>query len=159
MLHQVEQPPRYDNRVRLGQERDDLGNRLIEIQWRWHDQDIALVHRSQDIVARELARSGLGTFHIRRPMEIKTTSTTHFLGTTRMHDDPRSGVVDREGRVHGVENLYVTGSSVFPSGGYANPTLTIVALSLRLAERIRNEAGVAAPLVDLPSGTRRAPIG
>lgn len=159
VLHQVEQPPRYDNRVRLGQERDDLGNRLIEIQWRWHDQDIALVHRSQDIVARELARSGLGTFHIRRPMEIKTTSTTHFLGTTRMHDDPRSGVVDREGRVHGVENLYVTGSSVFPSGGYANPTLTIVALSLRLAERIRREAGAAAPLVDLPSGTRRAPIG
>jgi choline dehydrogenase-like flavoprotein len=142
VLHQVEQPPRYDNRVRLGEERDDLGNRRIEIQWRWHDQDIALFHKAQDILARELARSGVGTFNIRRPLEIKTTSTTHFLGTTRMHDDPRCGVVDRNGRVHGVDNLFVTGSSVFPSGGYANPTLTIVALSLRLAERIRETARI-----------------
>ncbi|SEM40210.1 Choline dehydrogenase [Pseudoxanthomonas sp. GM95] len=140
VLHQAEQPPRYDNRVRLGEERDDLGNRRIEIQWRWHDQDIALVHKTQDIFARELARSGVGTFEIRRPFEVKTTSTTHFLGTTRMHDDPRSGVVDRDGRVHGVDNLFVTGSAVFPSGGYANPTLTIVALSLRLADRIRRQS-------------------
>jgi choline dehydrogenase-like flavoprotein len=141
VLHQVEQPPRHDNRVRLGQERDDLGNRLAEIQWRWHDQDIALVQKSQEIMARELERSGVGTFNIRRPFEIKTSSTTHYLGSTRMHDNPRCGVVDRHGRVHGVDNLFVTGSAVFPSGGYANPTLTIVALSLRLADRIRQEAG------------------
>lgn len=140
VLHQAEQPPRHDNRVRLGQERDDLGNRLIDIQWRWHDQDVAMVHKAQDIVARELARSGVGTFNIRRPFEVKTSSTTHYLGTTRMHDDPRRGVVDRDGRVHGVDNLFVGGSAVFPSGGYANPTLTIVALSLRLADRIRAQA-------------------
>ena len=55
-----------------------------------------------------------------------------------MSDDPRSGVVDRNGRVHGVDNLYVAGSSVFPCAGHANPTLTIVALSLRLADRLSN---------------------
>jgi len=142
VLHQAEQPPRYDNRVRLGEERDDLGNRRIEIQWRWHDRDVALVEKAQDILARELKRSGVGEFSIRRPMEIKTSSTTHFSGTTRMHDDPREGVVDRNCRVHGVDNLFISGSSVFPTGGYANPTLTIVALSLRLADRIRQEAGV-----------------
>jgi len=54
-----------------------------------------------------------------------------------MHADPRCGVVDPDGRVHGVPNLYVSGSSVFPSGGYANPTLTIVALAIRLADHLR----------------------
>lgn len=61
----------------------------------------------------------------------------HHMGTTRMHADPRLGVVDPDGRVHGAPNLYVTGSSVFPSGGYANPTLTIVALAIRLADHLR----------------------
>jgi choline dehydrogenase-like flavoprotein len=53
-----------------------------------------------------------------------------------MHDDPRFGVVDRNCRVHGIVNLFIAGSSVFPTAGYANPTLTIVALSLRLADHL-----------------------
>ena len=54
-----------------------------------------------------------------------------------MHDDPTRGVVDRDGKVHGLANLYVTGSSVFPTSGYANPTLTLVALALRLADHLK----------------------
>jgi choline dehydrogenase-like flavoprotein len=61
----------------------------------------------------------------------------HHIGTTRMADDPREGVVDADCRVHGVSNLYVAGSSVFPTAGNANPTLTIVALALRLADRLK----------------------
>jgi choline dehydrogenase-like flavoprotein len=61
----------------------------------------------------------------------------HHLGTTRMHTDPAMGVVDGDCRVHGMSNLYITGGSVFPTGGYANPTLTIAALALRLAEHLR----------------------
>jgi len=139
VLHQAEQPPRHDNRVRLGEARDDLGQRRVRIDWRWHEEDMARVQRSQQIMARELQRSGLGRFHVQQPLEIKTTSTTHFMGTTRMHDDPRHGVVDRNGRVHGVRNLYVAGSSVFPGAGYANPTLTLVALALRLGEQLRRQ--------------------
>ena len=60
------------------------------------------------------------------------------MGTTRMHVDPREGVVDGNCRVHGVSNLFIAGPSVFPTVGYANPVLTIVALSLRLADHIRN---------------------
>ena len=60
----------------------------------------------------------------------------HHMGTTRMHPDPRRGVLDEHARVHGVSNLFVAGSSVFPTSGFANPTLTIVALTLRLAEHI-----------------------
>ena len=59
------------------------------------------------------------------------------MGTTRMHDDPKRGVVDANGRVHGIDNLYVAGSSVFPTSGAANPTLTIVALAIRLADRLK----------------------
>jgi choline dehydrogenase-like flavoprotein len=61
------------------------------------------------------------------------------MGTTRMASDPRRGVTDGWGRVHGLPNLHVAGSSLFPTGGWANPTLTILALSLRTADRIANE--------------------
>ena len=63
------------------------------------------------------------------------------MGTTRMHADPAYGVVDADCRVHGIDNLYVTGSSVFPTGGCANPTLTAVALALRLAEHLAGRLG------------------
>src|SRR5664279_3989594 len=62
----------------------------------------------------------------------------HHVGTTRMSADPRHGVVDKDCRVQSVENLYVAGSSVFTTGGYANPTFTLVALALRLAETLRD---------------------
>jgi len=63
--------------------------------------------------------------------------TAHHLGTTRMSDDPSHGVVDRQCRVHGIDNLHIAGSSVFPTGGWAFPTFTIAALSLRLADSLR----------------------
>ena len=65
----------------------------------------------------------------------------HHMGTTRMGTDPRTSVTDPDGRVHGLANLWVAGSSLFPTGGWANPTLTIVALALRSAERISAELG------------------
>jgi choline dehydrogenase-like flavoprotein len=64
----------------------------------------------------------------------------HHLGTTRMHRDPSRGVVDENCRVHEMSNLYIAGGSVLPTGGYANPSLTIVALSLRLADHLRSRA-------------------
>jgi choline dehydrogenase-like flavoprotein len=63
------------------------------------------------------------------------------MGTTRMGTDPATSVVDPECRIHGMDNLWIAGSSVFPTGGWSNPTLTIIALSLRLAERVAAEAG------------------
>jgi len=65
------------------------------------------------------------------------SSRAHHLGTTRMSDNPRDGVVDSNCRVHGMTNLYVAGSSVFPTGGHANPTLTLIALTLRLADHLK----------------------
>ena len=68
-------------------------------------------------------------------------SGKHHMGTTRMHAAAEHGVVDQNSRVHGTSNLFVTGSSVFPTGGYANPTLTIVALAVRLADHLEQVSG------------------
>ena len=65
------------------------------------------------------------------------SSRAHHLGTTRMSDSPLNGVVDSNCKVHGMSNLYVAGSSVFPTGGHANPTLTLIALTLRLADHLK----------------------
>ncbi len=149
VFQQVEQPPRRDNRVFLSDARDALGCRRLSIDWRWHDEDIADAMRAQDFLAEALRRSGLGRFEPARTgglPRVRALSTSHYMGTTRMHDDPRQGVVDAEGEVHGVNNLFVASSSVFPTGGFANPTLTIVALALRVADLIRGRLD-AAPAV------------
>jgi choline dehydrogenase-like flavoprotein len=69
------------------------------------------------------------------------TDASHHLGTTRMSADPKTGVVDANCQVHGVDNLYIAGSSVFPTAGHANPTLTIAAMSLRLADYLKTREG------------------
>ena len=146
VLHQVEQAPHRDNRIYLGDKRDPLGCRKLVIDWRWHDEDVAATMRAQDLYARALARAGLGRFDIIRRdgrPEVFYPSTAHYMGTTRMHRDPREGVVDEHCRVHGVRNLYVASGSVFSTGGFVNPTLTIVALALRIGDRIKREFGSA----------------
>jgi choline dehydrogenase-like flavoprotein len=61
----------------------------------------------------------------------------HHMGTTRMHDDPKQGVLDANGKVHGIANLHVAGASMFTTAGAANPTLTILALSIRMADHMK----------------------
>ena len=74
---------------------------------------------------------------------MRSLSTSHYMGLTRMHADPRQGVVDAQCEVHGVPNLFVASCSVFTTGGFANPTLTIVALSLRIADQLKRRLGAA----------------
>ena len=66
----------------------------------------------------------------------------HHMGTTRMHDDPKQGVLDSNGKVHGIANLHVAGASMFPTSGAPNPTLTLVALSLRLSDHLSDRNGL-----------------
>lgn len=141
VLHILEQAPHPDNRVVLSREVDPLGRRRVQMQTRLRDADIASIKRSQEIMAEEIARSGLGTYVIDRDGDmpvVERGGTAHHTGTTRMHVDPKQGVVDANCRVHSVSNLYIASSSVFPSSGYANPTLTLVAMSLRLADQIKS---------------------
>lgn len=133
LLLNLEQAPDPDNRVTLGPGRDALGQPRAHLIWRWRERDQRSLDQARRILAQDLERAGVG-----RIVPIAGTTLDpnahHHLGGTRMHRDPRQGVVDENCRVHATSNLFVAGSSVFPTGGFANPTLTIVALALRLAD-------------------------
>jgi choline dehydrogenase-like flavoprotein len=139
-----EQAPNPASRVVLGEERDQLGVPRAALDWRLSEQDQRSLARTHAIFAEAIAYSGLGRVKVTqwpgRPFPEHTHGGRHHLGTTRMHADPRQGVVDANSRVHGVDNLYIAGSSVFPTGGAANPTLTIVALAQRLASHLAEVA-------------------
>jgi choline dehydrogenase-like flavoprotein len=135
LLLNLEQAPDPDNRVTLDEARDPFELPRAALHWRWRSPDQDRLARIHALLGEELERHRLGRLEVTpgRPVD---PNAHHHMGTTRMHRDPRHGVVDEHGRVHAVANLYVAGSSVFPTGGFANPTLTIVALSLRLAEHL-----------------------
>ena len=139
-----EQVPNAESRVQLSYERDALGMKRVALKWRLSALDRDSVRRSHEILAREIGRAGLGRVKpglgdASGTWPADMNGARHHLGTTRMHADPKQGVVDADARVHGVANLYVAGSSVFPTSGSANPTLTIVALALRLADHLKQE--------------------
>jgi choline dehydrogenase-like flavoprotein len=136
----AEQSPHPENRVLLSGERDALGLPLPLLRWRLHDIDRRSIDRSLAVLDAELRRAGVGRvrpFLGRGNDEDLISGSWHHMGTTRMSADPRRGVVDRDCRVHETPNLYVAGSSVFPTGGSGAPTLTVVALALRLADHLR----------------------
>jgi choline dehydrogenase-like flavoprotein len=140
VLLQTEQSPDRENRLWLGEQRDRFGARKLELFWRWSDDDRRRIARMQSLLADALAPLGKLVLNKARdglPELSLPAGLAHHMGTTRMHRDARHGVVDENGQVHAVDNLFVAGSSLFPTGGYANPTLTIVALSARLADHLR----------------------
>ncbi len=140
----AEAAPNPDSRVRLGDQLDALGMPRIVLDWRLTGQDKRSLLAGYQAVAEELGRTGLGRLQIADWLTEGDDSWSptvegghHHLGTTRMSADPSQGVVDPSSRVHGIANLYIAGSSVFPTSGSANPTLTIVALALRLAAHLQ----------------------
>lgn len=139
--HMTEQAPNPDSRIRLSNEKDVLGRNRIQLDWRLSPIDIRSIIRSQEIIDAQLRKAGLGRLQITLKDESDTKGVQggwHHMGTTRMHTDPKQGVVDADSRVHGFSNLFIAGPSVFPTCGYANPVLTIVALSIRMADKIKN---------------------
>lgn len=135
----TEQAPHRDNRIRLGEATDALGRRVAATQTRWHEVDMDSICRTQDLLGHALESAGIGRYVPERvdghPV-LDRGGCAHHMGTTRMHEDPRQGVVDADCKVHGVSNLHVASSAVFPSGSFANPTLTIVAMAARLADHL-----------------------
>jgi choline dehydrogenase-like flavoprotein len=137
----VEQSPNSASRVTLTSERDALGKPRVRLDWRLTAVDKNTLMRSLELIGAELGRAGLGRIRIELDeRDDKWPSFVgdagHHIGTTRMHIDAKRGVVDQDCRVHGMSNLFVAGSSVFATCGHANPTLTIVALAVRLADHV-----------------------
>jgi choline dehydrogenase-like flavoprotein len=141
VINYCEQVPDPESRVTLGTDTDALGMRKLRLHWRVGEEVRQSVARLHDVLAKLVQVHGVGELHsdAAELRDVRFSDASHHIGTTRMSNTPDSGVVDSNCRVHGVDNLYVCGSSVFPTGGYANPTLTIVALTLRLGELLTEE--------------------
>jgi choline dehydrogenase-like flavoprotein len=139
-----EQVPNPESRVMLSDERDALGLRRTRLDWRLGEQDRRSLIANIRSLGREFAAAGIGRMRLRladdSPWEAQVGGGSHHMGTTRISSDPKRGVVDANCRVHGVDNLYVAGSSVFATSGSANPTLNLVALAYRLADHLRGTA-------------------
>jgi choline dehydrogenase-like flavoprotein len=155
----VEAEPNRDSRVTLSTQRDRLGMQRVKVDWQLTELVKRTFDRTNALLAQEMQLGGVASVSLDAPLEGRPwpeqiEGTWHHMGTTRMHDSPRQGVVDRDCKVHGIANLYVAGSSVFPTVGANFPTITIVALTLRLAEHVAHalkgrEPGLQANLATL----------
>ena len=142
--HVMELAPDAERRVTLAETRDKHGQRLPRVRFFVSEQELESLDRTQQHVRAALRRAGVGDLRTTRELTAPGEdlrghihpSAHHHLGTTRMHQDPKRGVVNLDSRLHSLKNVYVTGGSVFPTGGYVNPTLTIVALALRLGAHL-----------------------
>ena len=138
----LETAPNPDSRVMLSTKRDAFGVNLASLDWRMEEIDKRSFRRSHEIFAEEFEAAGEGKLLIKIDKDERIWPPTligfaHHMGTTRMHVDHKKGVVDANCKVHGLSNLYIAGSSVFSTAGAAPPTLTIVALALKLADHIK----------------------
>jgi choline dehydrogenase-like flavoprotein len=141
-ISMIEQSPNRNNRITLGDDVDQLKIRKINIEWTIQDNDKAMAWKSLEILAKDPVINEIGRIRILKENESRIWGNQlgfghHHIGTTRMSDDITKGVVNSTLKVYGTNNLYISGSSVFPTGGHVPPTLTIVALTLRLADKIK----------------------
>lgn len=139
----TEQLPDPESFLTLSSKKDALGLPKLQLHWHHHAQTLDSIKRGVELLAGAFGQIGLGRVHsyIHAGIEVpgawpEISGGNHHIGTTRMAEDPRWGVVDPNCKVFGMENLFVAGSSVYPTTGYANPTLTIVALALRLGDHL-----------------------
>jgi choline dehydrogenase-like flavoprotein len=145
LYFRAEQAPDPDNRVVLSDRVDALGMQESRLQWKFGAKNIASIEKWLAILDQDTRTLGIGqVIFPGDDWRNGIIGGPHHMGATRMSADPRHGVVDADCRVHSVENLYIAGSSVFATGGYANPTFTLVALALRLADTLRRRLGPAA---------------
>ncbi len=138
IVYFCEQPPDPESRVTLSTARDQLGMNRLVLDWRVGAEVRESVYRLQSLLKERIERTGAGSLE-EGDGEIRFTDASHHMGTTRMSESPRTGVVDTDCMVHGVHGLFVAGSSVLPTASNKNPTLTIVALALRIAEHLRQQ--------------------
>jgi len=154
----AEQAPNPESRLTLTGRRDELGMPRIHLHWRFSELEKRSAAGAMRALDGELRRLGLGRAEPEpwladpeTPWAFDPLASNHMyggyhhMGTARMAASERDGVCDADCRVHGVQNLFLAGSEVFPTGGWANPTLTLVALAMRLGDRIRSELGECAP--------------
>ena len=141
----IEPTPDPDRRVTLTGERDALGTPRVKLHVTLPDRDFDRYRLTLRELGRQLLVSKAGMLRMNRASRAEWLQSipgrdgwgSHHMGTTRMHGDPKQGVVDANSKIHGVGNLYIAGSSVFPTYGSSNPTLNLIALTLRLGDHLK----------------------
>ena len=144
ILSMTEQTPDKDNRIRLGEKRDQLGIKQIIVDFRVSDSDRQNAWKTLELMAKDPALHAIGRVQVLKEQDSRIWGGQlgfgqHHMGTTRMSKTPNDGVVDTSSRVFGTKNFFVAGSSVFPTGGHVPPTLTITALAIKLADHLRSK--------------------
>jgi choline dehydrogenase-like flavoprotein len=150
LFTRIEQAPNPNSRITLDKEKDELGVPRSHLHWELTSLEKKSIRKIYELIGAEAGMAGIGRVrlldYLRDESDMGWPSFTgggwHHMGTTRMSSDPSTGVVDPDCRVHGIDNLYIAGSSCFPTAGAANPTLTLVALSLRLAEHVKSQLSI-----------------
>lgn len=141
----IEQAPNPDSRVVLSNELDALGVPRANLYWNLLPIDKKTVRTLNEFIGKQFGVAGIGRVRLyeflwdekNESMPNFTSGGWHHMGTTRMNEDPKKGVVDANCKVHGIDNLFIAGSACFPTGGAINPTLSVVAISLRLSGHIK----------------------
>ena len=151
-----EQSPLASSRVTLSEQVDVLGMPKLRVDWRYSPSDIDSLRGTLDLISQEIELAGVGRFEYQQEtLEEDLTRFGayggHHIGTTRMGHDERTSVVNPDCQVHSVNNLYIAGSAVFPTSSQANPTLTLIALALRLGDTLarRLNARKTSPLQEV----------
>jgi choline dehydrogenase-like flavoprotein len=141
----IEQAPNPNSRITIGREKDELDLPRANLHWELTPLDKRSIRTMFRLLGREVGRTGLGRLRLHEFLRDENDDTFpdttnagwHHMGTTRMHNDPKKGVVNSDCRVHGIGNLYVAGAACFSTAGAPNPTLTLTALSLRLSDHLK----------------------
>lgn len=137
----AEQMPNRDSRVTLGRDIDRLGVPRLMVQWRFRDSELDGICRAYRVLSSAVAGSGFGEVRLDSPLRDSVQRALvaqggHHIGTARMGPDASAGVANSNGEVWDCPGLFLAGTAIFPTSGFANPTLTAVALALRLAEHL-----------------------
>jgi len=142
----IEQLPNPDSRVVLSNEKDELGVPRANLNWALSPLDKKTVLTINTLLGQQVGAAGIGRVKLKDflldndpQLPDYTSGGWHHIGTTRMSDNPKTGVVDANCKVHGINNFFMAGSSCFPTGGAINPTFTLVAISLRLSDHLKKQ--------------------
>jgi choline dehydrogenase-like flavoprotein len=145
LMTRIEQAPNPLSRIVLNNEKDELGMQRVTLNWILTPLEKRSIRKIHELIGQQMGASGIGRIRMFDYLHNEsdtswphdTSGGWHHMGTTRMSDDPKKGVVDSNCKVYGINNLYIAGSSCFATAGAVNPTLTVVALSLRLASHLK----------------------
>jgi choline dehydrogenase-like flavoprotein len=148
-----EQEPNPESRILLSEKVDALGMPRANVRWKLSPMTLDTMRKFAAVLREEFCKAGIGKIHFEpwlfddsAPWMEHVTDQFHHIGTARMHRSPQEGVVNEHCQVHGMENLYIGSSAVFPTSGHSNPTLTIIALCLRLADRLKTDLPNRTPI-------------